>query len=107
MILDGAISAAAALLAVRLCPNAEKALLPSHWPSEPCGQALLAALGLEPVLHGNFHLGEGTGAVALMPLLDMAQSVYRDMSTFGGMGIGAYRPDGERVPAKVGPEDTP
>ena len=65
------------------------------------------ALGLEPVLHGNFHLGEGTGAVALMPLLDMAQSVYRDMSTFGGMGIGAYRPDGERVPAKVGPEDTP
>ena len=107
VILDGAISAAAALLAVRLCPNAEKALLPSHWPSEPCGQALLAALGLEPVLHGNFHLGEGTGAVALMPLLDMAQSVYRDMSTFGGMGIGAYRPDGERVPAKVGPEDTP
>ena len=101
------IVAAAALLAVRLCPNAEKALLPSHWPSEPCGQALLAALGLEPVLHGNFHLGEGTGAVALMPLLDMAQSVYRDMSTFGGMGIGAYRPDGERVPAKVGPEDTP
>lgn len=107
VILDGAISAAAALLAVRLCPNAEKALLPSHWPSEPCGQALLAALGLEPVLHGSFHLGEGTGAVALMPLLDMAQSVYRDMSTFGGMGIGAYRPDGERVPAKVGPEDTP
>ena len=103
----GAISAAAALLAVRLCPNAEKALLPSHWPSEPCGQALLAALGLEPVLHGNFHLGEGTGAVALMPLLDMAQSVYRDMSTFGGMGIGAYRPDGEQVPAKVEPEAVP
>ena len=107
VILDGAISAAAALLAVRLCPNAEKALLPSHWPSEPCGQALLAALGLEPVLHGNFHLGEGTGAVALMPLLDMAQAVYRDMSTFGGMGIGAYRPDGEQVPAKVEPEAVP
>ena len=102
VILDGAISAAAALLAVRLCPNAEKALLPSHWPSEPCGQALLAALGLEPVLHGSFHLGEGTGAVALMPLLDMAQSVYRDMSTFGGMGIGAYRPDGEQVPRQSG-----
>ena len=107
VILDGAISAAAALLAVRLCPNAEKALLPSHWPSEPCGQALLSALGLKPVLHGAFHLGEGTGAVALMPLLDMAQSVYRDMSTFGGMGIGAYRPDGEQVPAKVGPEAVP
>ena len=70
-------------------------------------KALLSALGLEPVLHGNFHLGEGTGAVALMPLLDMAQSVYRDMSTFGGMGIGAYRPDGEQVPAKVEPEAVP
>ena len=60
VILDGAISAAAALLAVRLCPNAEKALLPSHWPSEPCGQALLAALGLVPGyvhLRGNGHRG--------------------------------------------------
>ena len=42
-----------------------------------------------------------------MPLLDMAQSVYRDMSTFGGMGIGAYRPTGSGVPAKVESEATP
>ena len=103
VILDGAISAAAALLAVRLCPNGEKVLLPSHRPSEPCGQALLAALGLDPILDGGFHLGEGTGAAALMPLLDMALAVYRDMETFGGMGIGAYRPDGENV-ARSGPE---
>ena len=107
VILDGAISAAAGLLAVRLCPNAGKALLPSHWPSEPCGQRLLEALELEPLLDGGFHLGEGTGAVALMPLLDMALAVYRDMTTFGGMGIGAYRPDGETVPARLSPERTP
>ena len=107
VILDGAISAAAALLAARLCPNAQKALLPSHRPSEPCGQALLDALGLEPILDGGFHLGEGTGAAALMPLLDMALAIYRDMTTFGGMGIGAYRPDGERVPAKAEPEAVP
>ena len=88
----------------KLCVIGEPVL---HSKSPLIQNTMLAALGLEPVLHGNFHLGEGTGAVALMPLLDMAQSVYRDMSTFGGMGIGAYRPDGERVPAKVGPEDTP
>ena len=101
VVLDGAISAAAAVLAVRMCPNAKKALLPSHRPSEFCGQALLGALDLDPILDGKFHLGEGTGAVALMPLLDMALSIYRDMSTFGGMGIGAYRPDGEPIPVKA------
>ena len=106
VILDGAISAAAALAAVRMCPDARKALLPSHLPSEPCGRALMEALELEPILDGGLHLGEGTGAVALMPLLDMALAVYGGMSTFGGMGIGAYRPDGETVPARVTPEDT-
>ena len=106
VILDGAISAAAALAAVRMCPDARKALLPSHLPSETCGRALIEALELEPILDGELHLGEGTGAVALMPLLDMALAVYGGMSTFGGMGIGAYRPDGDTVPARVTPEDT-
>ena len=107
VILDGAISAAAAVAAVRLCPNARKALLPSHLPWEFCGRALLAELGLEPLLNGRFRLGEGTGAVALMPLLDMALSVYREMTTFGGMGIGAYRPDGEAVPSRPEGERQP
>lgn len=97
VLLDGAISCAAALLAVRLCPNVKKAMLASHWPVEPCGQLLLRALGLEPVLDGRLHLGEGTGAVALMPLLDMALSVYQDMVTFDGMGIDAYQEDGAAI----------
>ena len=97
VILDGAISCAAALLAVGLAPNAKKAMLPSHLPSEPCGPLLLEALGLVPVLHGQFHLGEGTGAVALMPLLDMASAIYHSMTSFDGLGIEAYRPDGSPV----------
>ena len=48
VLLDGAISCAAALCAVRLCPQAEKSLLASHRPAEPCGRLLLEALGLEP-----------------------------------------------------------
>ena len=104
VLLDGAISCAAALLAVRLCPNARKAMLASHRPAEPCGQLLLTELGLEPVLDAGLHLGEGTGAVAAMPLLDMALSVYQNMSTFDHMGIEAYHPDGRAVsgPARTG-----
>ena len=80
--------------AARLCPQAEKSLLASHRPAEPCGRLLLEALGLEPVLDAGLRLGEGTGAVAAMPLLDMALSVYGEMHTFDGLGIPAYRADG-------------
>lgn len=97
VLLDGAISCAAALLAVQLCPNAHKAMLASHRPAEPCGQLLLGELGLEPVLDAGLHLGEGTGAVAAMPLLDMALSVYQNMNTFERMGIRAYQADGRAV----------
>ena len=94
VLLDGAISCAAALCAVRLCPWAEKSLLASHRPAEPCGQLLLDALGLEPVLDAGLRLGEGTGAAAAMPLLDMALSVYGEMHAFGGLGVPASRADG-------------
>lgn len=107
VLLDGAISCAAALLAVRLCPQAEKVLLPGHWPLEPSGRLLLKALGLEPVLDAQLHLGEGTGAVAAMPLLDMALSIYREMSSFSGMGLSAYREDGEAVSGPAAPEEVP
>jgi NaMN:DMB phosphoribosyltransferase len=39
-------------------------------------------------------LGEGTGAVAAIPLLDMALALYRDGATFEGTGIEAYQPQG-------------
>lgn len=92
VLLDGAISCAAALAAVRLCPNAEKAMLASHRPTEPCGRLLLDELHLKPPIDAKLRLGEGTGAVAAMPLLDMALAVYRDMATFDRMGLEPYRP---------------
>lgn len=91
VVLDGAISCAAALCAVRLCPNAKKALIASHRPVEPCGRLLLQALELSPIIDAGLHLGEGTGAVAAMPLLDMALAIYHDMQTFDGMGMKAYQ----------------
>lgn len=91
VLLDGAISCAAALVAVRLCPNAAKSMIASHRSAEPCGSLLLNELGLEPFITAQMRLGEGTGAVAAMPMLDMALSIYRSMPTFGDMGIEPYR----------------
>ena len=82
----------AALCAVRLCPDAKAAILASHVSSEPAGERLLNALGLKAPLRAEMHLGEGGGAVMLMPLLDMAMAVYGSGQSFGRLGIEPYRP---------------
>ena len=48
-------------------------------------------LGLEASIYGNLALGEGTGAVMMFPLLDMAEAVYRENSTFEDIHVGAYQ----------------
>lgn len=94
VILDGFISYAAALLAARLCPMVQGYLLPSHCSDEPASRRVLAELELCPVLQAGMRLGEGTGAVALMPLLEMALAVYRDSATFDDLHMEAYTPQG-------------
>lgn len=90
VIMDGFISGVAALCAVRLVPAAIGYILPSHISAEPAGGMLMKTLGFEPMLHGNMRLGEGTGAVALMPLLDMAVAVYQNAATFDDIQVEAY-----------------
>lgn len=92
VILDGVISAVAALCAVRLCPDAADALLPSLVSAEPADREILKALGLHAPLDAGMFLGEGTGAVMLMPLLDLALSLYTSGQDFARLGIEAYRP---------------
>ena len=75
---------------VRLCPAVRGYLLPSHLTAEPAGIRIMEELGLEPMLHGDMRLGEGTGAVALMPLLDMASAVYKNAATFENLQMEAY-----------------
>lgn len=65
-------------------------MLPSHVSNEPGGQIVLKALGLSPLLTCGMFLGEGSGAVALMPLLDMALKVYREMGTFEDIRVDQY-----------------
>lgn len=93
VLMDGAISAAAALCAVRLCPAASGAVFATHQSAEPAGKWLLQALGKQPLITAEMRLGEGTGAVAAMPLLDMALAVYQG-STFADYGMQPYTPQG-------------
>ncbi|MCD8083191.1 MAG: nicotinate-nucleotide--dimethylbenzimidazole phosphoribosyltransferase [Clostridiales bacterium] len=90
VVLDGMISGVAALLAQAICPLVTDYLLPSHLGKEPSCALVMERLNLRPVIHADMALGEGTGAVMLFPLLDMAYEVYRENCTFTDIHIDAY-----------------
>jgi nicotinate-nucleotide--dimethylbenzimidazole phosphoribosyltransferase len=92
VVLDGFISAAAAAAARALDRHVPEYLLASHVSAEPAGERLLRFLGLEPAIRAGFCLGEGSGALTLFPLLDMALEVYSRMRTFEEIQIEEYRP---------------
>ena len=91
-LMAGCLSGVAALCAVRLCPAAAKAVFASHCSSEPAARLVLEALGKAPLLTAGLHLGEGTGAVASIPLWDMALAVYDHCYSFAEGGITPYTP---------------
>ena len=90
ILIDGFISSAAALCAVRMAPECADYMLASHRSGETAGGRVLDALGLSPFLDCNMSLGEGSGAVAAMPLLDMGLAVYLKMSTFEEINVEQY-----------------
>ena len=92
VMMDGVIANVAALAAVRLCPLAACCLLASHLSAEPAARLALDELGCRPFMAAGMRLGEGSGAVAALPLLDMALAVYASGHTFGALGIDAYTP---------------
>lgn len=96
VVIDGFISGAAALTAYRICPAAREFMLASHVSREPGMRRVLNALGLEASLTCDMCLGEGTGAVAFLPVLEMAAEVYRKMSTFEEIQVEEYEELGER-----------
>jgi nicotinate-nucleotide--dimethylbenzimidazole phosphoribosyltransferase len=78
VVLDGFIATSAALVAERLWPGTRANLIAAHRSAEPGHAAALRSLGLTPFLDGwGLRLGEGTGALLLMPLLDAATAVCR------------------------------
>ena len=95
VVLDGAITCVAALVAMRMEPETVDYLLASHVSEEASGRLALEALGLPAVIHGKLCLGEGSGAMMLFPLLDMALSIYKNMGTFDDLSLEAYSRDGK------------
>ena len=91
VIIDGFISAVAALIAQRLCPGANISMMASHCSDEPAAKRVLMVLNKTPIINAGMRLGEGTGGVCLLPLLDMALAVYYGESTFDRVGIDAYK----------------
>lgn len=89
-VIDGFISSVAALLAVSMCGMAREFILASHVSSEPAGKKIMEALGLPAPLDCGMHLGEGSGAVAFLPLLKMGADVYEKMSTFEDINVESY-----------------
>ena len=91
-LIDGFISAVAALVACRICPATRDYLIAGHVSAEPAGMTILDALDLPPMITAGMRLGEGSGAVAAMPLIDMGFAVFNSMSTFDDINIEAYKP---------------
>ena len=87
ILVDGFISAAGALVAAALCPNVKPYLIASHLSVERGHTALWQTLGLKPLLDMGLRLGEGTGAVLAMHLVEAACCILSEMATFEDAGI--------------------
>ena len=87
IVLDGFIASAAVLVAQALRPNVAQRCVAAHVSAEPGHALLLAHLGLDPLLHLDLRLGEGSGAVLAWPLLESACVILRDMASFEAAGV--------------------
>jgi len=87
VILDGVIAGAAALAAVALAPDAVAACFAGHRSAEPGHAVTLSHLGLRPLVDLGLRLGEGTGAVLALPLVQSAARALRDVATFDSAGV--------------------
>ena len=87
VILDGVIAGAAALAAVALAPDAIAACFAGHRSAEPGHAVTLSYLGLRPLVDLGLRLGEGTGAVLALPLVQSAARALRDVATFDSAGV--------------------
>lgn len=90
IVIDGLISSVAALTAERLVPGVKEYCIPSHAGKEKGVEIVLNELGLKSFINGNMALGEGTGAIMMYPLLDMALALYNAGTAFADTDIGQY-----------------
>ena len=87
VVLDGVIACSAALVAAALAPGSTAAMIAGHRSVEPGAAIALRALGLTPLVDLDLRLGEGSGAVLALPLVQAAARVLRDVVTFDAAGV--------------------
>ncbi|MNZ31953.1 Nicotinate-nucleotide--dimethylbenzimidazole phosphoribosyltransferase [compost metagenome] len=92
VVIDGFISSAAALLAQRIAPESANYMISSHVSHEQGHASLLQELGLQPMLHMDMRLGEGTGGVLALHLIDAACRIMAEMATFESAGVSSAEP---------------
>lgn len=87
IVADGFISTTAAALAVAIEPNVRGYLIAGHRSEEPGHALLLELLQLAPLLVLGMRLGEGSGAVLALPIIESAVALYSRMATFASAGV--------------------
>lgn len=90
VVIDGFISSVSAMLAVMFNENVKDYLLCSHVSNETAGRKILDYLHLKPLITAELCLGEGTGGVMLLPLLDGAMAIYNSSHSFDSLNMGRY-----------------
>ncbi|MDO4187758.1 MAG: nicotinate-nucleotide--dimethylbenzimidazole phosphoribosyltransferase [Lachnospiraceae bacterium] len=81
VVVDGILPAAAALAADNIIPGCKSYMLGSHFGKEPATEIVFEELEIDPVINADMAMGEGVGAVMLMPMLDMVMSMYNNLGT--------------------------
>ena len=87
IVADGFISTAAAAISFAIEPRVQGYFFAGHQSGEPGHKVLLEYLRLKPILSLSMRLGEGTGAVLAMPMIESAMCLYNEMATFASAGV--------------------
>lgn len=88
VILDGVVSNSAALVARAFAPHSVGYAIAGHLSTEPGARISLQSLDLAPLLDLDMRLGEGTGGILAVPLVQAAARTLGEMATLGEIGIG-------------------
>lgn len=91
VVIDGFISSVSAAIASLICPKSKDYMICSHVSKEPAGRKMLEYLGFTPLITAEMCLGEGTGGILLLPMLDAALSVYNSAHRFDELSMERYR----------------
>ncbi len=87
VVVDGFISTAGALVAIRLCEAVKEYCFFSHMSAEQGHRIFFESMGLAPLLNLDLRLGEGTGAALSMNLVEAGLKIMNEMATFGEAGV--------------------